>query len=564
MIPEIVFRFATVCPDCGSGLKAYRTDRRRVVSWEIGEFTAVHKIMRCDHSGIIFRSERLESLIGSRCTYANDIMLESAMKRFIHGRSCSEISDESGTGISERHTRRLTNDALGIFQKIHEETSDKIRAAMSSWILQIDGTTDSEFDMIIVVMDSESGFVLHVKRCHAESEAEILGILRTVRERFGIPSGTISDMRPGILSAIGKVFPGVPRRICLFHFLRDLGKDLMESMHLDLGRMINSAGIKNPLKNLLRSIPGYDQRTLHELDYGFCSDRETMEIMALRRILSHAMDTTGSSGYGFPFSLKHLNFFLSCRAAMDRLNALTPRLQSKRAKDLAGNISSLMGRIVKSQEISDMADRIGGINAVFQSVRKAFRIPERGKLSQEPRDDPEIRMECDILMGQLECILKAAETTQHEKNAIKIVLQRYRSRVEMLFANNAQGTMPRTNNRMERFFRSMRRNIRKRSGNMATGRYLALNGERIALFQNMSNDKYRRIVFGNADIPAVFGRYRTRTKNTGMRKCQMARLVDMGMEKMLSDSLPDTPLTEENMEKFYSDRNGQSNAQCPP
>ena len=42
----------------------------------------------------------------------------------------------------------------------------------------------------------------------------------------------------------------------------------------------------------------------------------------------------------------------------------------------------------------------------------------------------------------------------------------------MLFSQNADGTIPRTNNGMERFFRKIRRNIRKRSGNNAAGLYL--------------------------------------------------------------------------------------------
>lgn len=51
-------------------------------------------------------------------------------------------------------------------------------------------------------------------------------ILIKVKERFGTPSGSISDMRSGILKALSEVFPGMPVRICLMDFFRDLGKDL--------------------------------------------------------------------------------------------------------------------------------------------------------------------------------------------------------------------------------------------------------------------------------------------------------------------------------------------------
>ena len=38
--------------------------------------------------------------------------------------------------------------------EIHEENVPKLKNSMNSYILQIDGTTDSEFDIIIVVRDA--------------------------------------------------------------------------------------------------------------------------------------------------------------------------------------------------------------------------------------------------------------------------------------------------------------------------------------------------------------------------------------------------------------------------
>ncbi len=63
-------------------------------------------------------------------------------------------------------------------------------------------------------------------------------------------------------------------------------------------------------------------------------------------------------------------------------------------------------------------------------------------------------------------------------------------REEHLFAHNPEGTISRINNSLEQLFRWIRRNIRKRCGNIATGRYLSLNGDGIA-------------VFGSEDIASV-------------------------------------------------------------
>ncbi|EQD57337.1 hypothetical protein B1B_08860, partial [mine drainage metagenome] len=140
MIPGIVFRYPSpVCPECNTRLLAYRTERRTVRSYVMGEFTAIHKLMKCRIHGTVFRSDRLESLIEPYCTYANDVMIEAAMKRFIDGRSCSEISLQHNMGgISESHARHMTNMALDISTQIHEKSYPKLRSAINSYILQID------------------------------------------------------------------------------------------------------------------------------------------------------------------------------------------------------------------------------------------------------------------------------------------------------------------------------------------------------------------------------------------------------------------------------------------
>ncbi|OWP56232.1 MAG: hypothetical protein B2I17_07025 [Thermoplasmatales archaeon B_DKE] len=211
MISEIIFRTGeTVCPRCHSRLVSYKTGRRMVRSSEMGEFTAVHKIMRCRKHGTIFRSERLKSIVNPHCIYANDIVLEASMDRFVHGLSCSEISQQRWMRwISESHARNVTNMALCIFSRIHEENIPKLKAAVHSYILQIDGTIDSNFDMIVVVRDAISGFTLHAEKYPSESYENITDVLMKVKDRFGTPSESISDMRSGILKALSETFPGI-------------------------------------------------------------------------------------------------------------------------------------------------------------------------------------------------------------------------------------------------------------------------------------------------------------------------------------------------------------------
>ena len=108
----------TTCPKCGSRLVLYKTERRVVKSVDY-RFIAVHCPMICRHDKIVFRSKRICEIVSPHCTYANQVMLESATRRYIDGRSSSEIALGMNNGISERHVRRLSNMELDIFPVIH-------------------------------------------------------------------------------------------------------------------------------------------------------------------------------------------------------------------------------------------------------------------------------------------------------------------------------------------------------------------------------------------------------------------------------------------------------------
>ena len=486
-----------------------------------------------------FRSDELDKIVPPRCTYANDIMVESAMERFIDGRRSSEIS--ASLGASEGHVRKLSNQGLALFGKIHEKHVPELRKYIKSYVLQLDGTTDSEYSMIIAVMDAISDFTLYVKKCDSESQEAIENILNDIDKKFGKPSGITCDMRKGIISAAQEVFPGIPIRICLMHFLRDLGKDLMKNMHTDIGIMVNRIGIRAPLKRILRAMPDYRQGTLDEISYGFCTDIKAIEFMSIRRILERVVNVGGSSGYGFPFTLRYLNFFNACSSAVKELTELIKKFKEEEAIGTASSIVAHLKRVTENVAITALAGKLRDVNSIiFQNMRKAFMVPEHGNLSDDKynplTDDPVVHENCSILSGELRVYLRS-NIQKHLRTAAKLAIDRYDRGEEMLFAQNKEGTVPRTNNNMERSFRK----VRKRCGNNATGNILAQSGEKPALFQNMANPEYIKIVFGNAAPSTVFAGYRKPFRKSGMTKKRTIELVDNGMGMLLAGNIPNTP-----------------------
>jgi hypothetical protein len=138
--------------------------------------------------------------------------------------------------------------------------------------------------------------------------------------------------------------------------------------------------------------------------------------------------------------------------------------------------------------------------------------------------------------------------------AIKLVISRYRNREAMLFANNNEHSIPRTNNGMEQFFRKLRRNIRKRCGNIATGNMLANNGVSLAIFQNIENEDYVKAVYGNSDIASVLAKYIKPYRSPGMTHKRIIQLVEKGTDMIINGRINSNPYTDKLFQSIKSVR----------
>lgn len=76
-------------------------------------------------------------------------------------------------------------------------------------------------------LDGLSGIVLGNVKIPSEHADRIVPFLRDIQAAYGDPIALVHDMGGAILKAVAQVFPAVPDTICHFHFLRDIGKDLL-------------------------------------------------------------------------------------------------------------------------------------------------------------------------------------------------------------------------------------------------------------------------------------------------------------------------------------------------
>ena len=134
----------------------------------------------------------------------------------------------------------------------------------------------------------------------------------------------------------------------------------------------------------------------------------------------------------------------------------------------------------------------------------------------------------------------------------KQIISAYEKWEKHLFAQNKEGTIPRTNKSMEQFFRKIRRSVRKRTGNLATGRLLSRNGDKLAIFQNLGIPEYVKLVFGSVNVASKFASYRRGLRKNmihPMTRKKILELVDKGKKNLISGTLRNNPYSDELMEK---------------
>ena len=106
----------------------------------------------------------------------------------------------------------------------------------------------------------------------------------------------------------------------------------------------------------------------------------------------------------------------------------------------------------------------------------------------------------------------------------------------------------------------IRRNVRKRTGNLATGRLLSRNGDKLAIFQNLGIPDYVKVVFGSASVSAKFASYRKGLRKDmiqPMTRKKILELVDKGKQDLITRTLRNNPYSDELMETAVNARRAE-------
>jgi hypothetical protein len=537
-LPRFTFSWEQeVCEKCAEPLLVRRTERREreIKSIAYGAFLAVERQGYCPQHPELppVRSQELRRIVAPGSEYAYDVLARIGVARFLECRQITEIQMElsrfHGLDIPPSTIGYLARKFIAYFQIVHRQSIGVLRADMKirgGYILHVDGTCEEGSGVMLVCMDSLSGQVLESRKIGSENTEEITSVLEDVRRDWGPPLANVHDLRNSLITAVAKVFKGIPQFICHYHLAADVGKDIL-SGHVDrLRRLFRQTRVRPKLRQIVRSLKDFavlpesgehivssvlDQRPGPVLQEHCTPEAAKGLVHGLASwILAFSND---GEGYGFPFDMPYLNLY-------ERILEVH-RMLSQGAKDMGGKQGPLrpISRLKETLDVvvtGEHADQLHEIvtdtrrdRRIFERFRAALRIcPKGGKERRNDQGAPRTlnaKRHKELLQKLRASLARQARQPNHPAAvASKIVVQHLDKYWDLLFGHalkirGRKIVAPRTNNVEEGLFRIVKRQCRRLHGRGRLSRDIDSMPPATPLVLNLRNASYCQTVYGGTE-----------------------------------------------------------------
>ena len=507
------------CPKCSSNLHVQKTVMKTVVTMDIGAFQARHTVLYCPHDQEIYRSKQLDSLVPRGCTYGFDVLVEVGFALFVRCRSNQEVMAElaaKNVFISEREVSFLGRKFIIYLALAHRQSRPLLREFLSDrggYILHVDGTCEGDSPNLFCGLDGLSELVLDSIKISSEKKDELIPFFRSIKEQYGEPRALVHDMNKGIISAAEEVYPNTPDFICHFHFLRDIGKDLLTDDYRALQKRLQKLKVRPVLRRQAHYLETKIKAAGHDID-GIIESLHSGTWQATH--LDHIPTTVAyalihwvfdyqsqSDGYGFPFDRPHLDFYRRLQEVHQLLEQIIDvNLGNSATSNRAfSQLSKVVTNIVKDKRLNNLAKNLESKSAVFDKLRGAMRIalPDGNNGINDNGDSTDMKS----IEEKVTAFRSWLISNKHRQKTYADMVAQIDKYREKLFADPIPVVTPdgmfmiqpqRTNNILERFFRNEKRRGRKKTGMGSLNKMLKAVLADTPLVQNLKNDEYRKII----------------------------------------------------------------------
>jgi hypothetical protein len=534
----------------------------------LGKFRAREIVLFCNSCRRTYRSEELCGLVAPGVNFGYDVMVFAAKALFLRYRNEAEVVAElaeRNIRISLREVSCLATRFIVYLAIAHQRRAPEIRADMQArggYICHLDATCEGRDPLLMSSIDSLSDIVLGNVKLPAEDKAHIVPFLERIKQTFGLPLALVHDMGKGILAAVKEVFPDVPDFICHFHFLRDIGKDLLNSEYDAIRKKLRKHRISAKLRRLakqLKAAMDANPAMIKELQRAIEQDTLRPEAFASLPVVgAYALihwtlkGQSEGDGYGFPFDRPHLVFAQRLR----RLNAHIEKIQPIHLRGQWEDngpyfkIHVALKPIIRDRALWKALAAIEAKIIIFEKLRKAMRIARpAGPHGLNDRGETANISTIEQRVKTFRAWLTSHRDYPHNPAAQKMI-QQIDQYWEKLFADPIRvqtdfGPLliqpQRTNNILEQFFRAFKRTHRRRTGNASSSRMLRTILAETPLVRNLANAHYMDILLnGRPSLEAVFSEIEIDTLRSELRKAQQdPEMIPSHLKPIIA--MPDFP-----------------------
>jgi len=496
-----------------------KTRDKTVVTMDIGPFVARETVLQCPRDQAVFTSNALHALTPIQGTFGFDVIEHVGRALFVSCRTEREVMIElaaRNVPIAEREIGYLGRKFVIYLALAHRESHEQLRRSLlrsGGYILHVDGTCEGGSPHLFCGLDGISQWVLDSIKIPSEKKELLVPFFRRIEQHYGTPLALVNDMGAGILAAIAEVFPGVPDFICHFHFLRDIGKDLLLQDYQGLTQGLRGHNVRP----LLRQKAKYFERkvtessqTLTELKISVESGQlKAASLVPIPAIIAYTLihwafeAPRQSRGLGFPFDRPHVEFFRRLKhvhALLAQIRHIQLRNQAEDNRPLF-QLWQLLEGVVQDKALNETVARLESKAVVFDKLRQALRIalPESKNGLNDNGEDTDIQT-IEKNVREFRNWLQCDECRQKTYTKMIEQIDKYWDKLfaDPIVVHTPDGTCiivpQRTNNILESFFRGEKRKGRKKTGTASLTKTLKTILADTPLVRNLKHEQYCQII----------------------------------------------------------------------
>lgn len=481
----------TTCPSCGTRLRRYATVSQRTLVTLDGVVRVVHSAYRCPQPDCPtatrpYRSTVADGLALPGFTFGLDVLLLVGHLRLAQHQTVDQIHlalqerlTPLGVTISRREILYLfdayctllrTSQALAHDHRWQEHTR-----ANGGVIISIDGIQpDKGSETIYLVRDVVTGRLLAAENVRISDTPTITALLRSICELDVPVVGAVSDAQESLLQAIAALWPDIPHQVCQFHYLREASRPMY-----DVDRKVRKQ-IRKAIQQDVRTVRRQLEAHTTKLPRTDADDQRTVAQCQILDDYALAAQTV--------LNLDALQPFQYASPAVDgraQCHCHQPGRTRKRGSGttfVAAKRTRLLEVIARREQWRDDLILVRRLHANVVAAEGILSGAILESLGQ-PVTNTTVRERYDAWCAHLQTQLADPALVETERRCLKHFLHVTTNMAPRLFnCYNVTG-MPRTNNDMEGFIRSVKTRYRRISGRTNWNSYLIRYGARVAFYE---------------------------------------------------------------------------------